>query len=260
MKDTYETIRYTLNQGVATISLNRPKAFNAFTEQMNMEVIKALRQATKDSSVRSIVLTGEGKAFCAGEDLSGVDENTNHASFLRERYHPMMRAIKQTPKPIIAAVNGTAAGAGMSVALAADFRLAKPHIKFVSAFMKIGLIPDSGFLYTLPRIVGYAKAMEIAVLGKSITGEEALSLGLVTELFEEDVWHEEVQRFAESLALLPTKSFSLIKRYMMDGMHQSFDHVLEKEAQSQRIAGSSRDHLEGLQAFKEKRKPDFTGK
>lgn len=260
MKSSYETISYTLNNGVVTITLNRPKAFNAFTEQMNREVISALREATKDEAARSIVLTGEGRAFCAGEDLSGVDENTNHASFLRDRYHPMMKAIKLTPKPIIAAVNGIAAGAGMSVALAADFRLAKPHVKFVSAFMNIGLIPDSGFLYSLPRIVGYAKAMEIAVLGKPITGEEAFSLGLVTELIEETVWEDEVQRFAESLASLPTKSFSLIKRYMMDGMHQPFEQMLENEAQAQRIAGSSKDHLEGLQAFKEKRKPDFTGK
>ncbi|PYZ94860.1 2-(1,2-epoxy-1,2-dihydrophenyl)acetyl-CoA isomerase [Salipaludibacillus keqinensis] len=260
MKNNYETIRYTLNHGVVTITLNRPEAFNAFTEQMNKEVVRALREATKDEAARSIILTGEGRAFCAGQDLSGVDENTNHATFLRERYHPMVKAMKQTPKPIIAAVNGTAAGAGMSVALAADFRLAKPHVKFVSAFMNIGLIPDSGFLYSLPRIVGYGKAMEMAVLGKPITGEQALSLGLVTEVFEEAVWEEEVQRFAESLASLPTKSFSLIKRYMMDGMHQPFDQMLEHEAQAQRIAGSSQDHLEGMQAFKEKRKPDFTGK
>ncbi len=259
MEARFETITYKQSKGVATITLNRPSAFNAFTEKMNKEIIKALKAASKDDEVRSIVITGEGKAFCAGEDLAGVDEDTNHADFLRNRYHPMMKAIKQTEKPIVAAVNGTAAGAGMSLALAADFRLVQPETKFVSAFMSIGLIPDSGFLYMLPRLIGYAKALEIAVLGKPITGEEAKELGLATEVIQSSEWEEKVAQFSEKLAAMPTQSISLVKRYMIDGMNSTFEDLLEKEAQAQRIAGQSYDHREGLEAFKEKRKPTFIG-
>ncbi|WP_404456232.1 enoyl-CoA hydratase/isomerase family protein [Virgibacillus necropolis] len=259
MGKDYQTIIYEKNNAVASIVLNRPSSFNAFTREMNKEIIHALKLASKDEAVRCIVIKGEGKAFCAGEDLAGVDEDTDHGNFLRTRYHPMMKAIKQTPKPIIAAVNGIAAGAGMSLALAADFRLVKPESKFVSAFMNIGLIPDSGFLYVLPRLIGYAKALEVSVLGKPITGSEAHQLGLATEVIESTDWEEKVAAFAESLAALPTQSFSLIKRYMMDGMHLPYEEMMEKEAQAQRIAGKSNDHQEGLQAFKEKRKPNFVG-
>lgn len=260
MAHSFQTIQYSVSDGTATIVMNRPDYFNSFTEEMNKEIIYALRQADKDSEVRSIIVTGAGKAFCAGEDLGGVDEGTNHADFLRKRYHPMMETIQKTTKPIIAAVNGTAAGAGMSLVLAADFRLMKPDIKLVSAFMNIGLIPDSGFLYMLPRIVGYAKAMEIAVLGKVISGQEAYELGLATEVIPSAEWEERVAAFAAELSSLPTASFSLIKRYMLDSMHESYPDYLEKEAQAQRIAGLTEDHQEGLHAFKEKRKPMFKGK
>ncbi|MEC5424082.1 enoyl-CoA hydratase-related protein [Virgibacillus sp. C22-A2] len=259
MDKDYQTIKYSIGFGVATITLNRPSSYNAFTVKMNQEIIRALKAASKDDSVRCIVLTGEGKAFCAGQDLSDVDEDTDHAEFLRSRYHPMMKVMKQTPKPIVAAINGTAAGAGMSLALAADFRIVQPKTKFISAFMSIGLLPDSGFLYVLPRMIGYAKALEVAVLGKPISGEEAVQYGLATEMIETEEWDEGVARFAGNLAAMPTKTFSLIKRYTMDGMHLPFDEVLEREAQAQRIAGMSSDHHEGMQAFKEKRQPKFTG-
>lgn len=255
----YQTIIYEQNDGVASIILNRPSSYNAFTPEMNNEIIVALKLASEDIEVRCIVITGKGKAFCSGEDLAGVDVDTDHGTFLRTRYHPMMQAIKQTPKPIVAAVNGIAAGAGMSLALAADFRLVQPESKFVSAFMNIGLIPDSGFLYVLPRLIGYAKALEISVLGKAIMGTEAYQLGLATEVIETTEWEEKVAAFAGSLAVLPTQSFSLIKGYMMDSMHLPFDDMLEKEAQAQVIAGKTADHHEGLQAFKEKRKPNFIG-
>ncbi|MDQ0351405.1 2-(1,2-epoxy-1,2-dihydrophenyl)acetyl-CoA isomerase [Alkalibacillus filiformis] len=260
MGKEFQTIKYEEYSGVATITLNRPSAYNAFTEGMNYEVTRALKQATKNDDVRCIVFTGEGKAFCAGQDLQGVDENTNHATFLRKRYHPMLKAIKETPKPVVAAVNGTAAGAGMSLALACDFRLVQPQAKFVSAFINIGLIPDSGFIYNLPRIVGYAKAMEISVLGKPITGEEAYGLGLATEVVPQDEWDKQVEAFTQKLASMPTKAVALVKRYMMDGMHSDYQDVLESEAQAQRIAGLSNDHQEGIQAFKEKREPNFIGK
>lgn len=259
MGDNYQAIKYEQISGVATLTFNRTDAFNALTKDMNKEIIHALKTASKDRAVRSIVMTGTGKSFCAGQDLAEVDEHTNHAEFLRTRYHPMLQAMKRTPKPIVAAVNGIAAGAGMSIALAADFRLVQPGSKFISAFMNIGLIPDSGFLYVLPRLIGYTKALEIATLGKPITGKEAYELGLATEVIDHAEWEEKVTEFAESLARLPTKSFSLIKRYMMDGMHLSFTEALEQEAQAQRIAGESNDHQEGMKAFKEKRKPNFSG-
>src|SRR5690606_35674799 len=216
--------------------------------------------ATKDERVTCIVITGSGKAFCSGQDLAGVDENTNHASFLRERYHPMLQALKETPKPVIAAINGTAAGAGMGLAFACDFRLMKHNAKLVSAFMNIGLIPDSGFLYMLPRLVGYGRALEIAALGKPLLAEESLKLGIVTEVIDEDEWDVKVEEFAERVANLPTKAFSLIKRYMLDSMHTEYETFLEQESFAQRIAGLTEDHQEGLRAFVEKRKPNFTGR
>jgi 2-(1,2-epoxy-1,2-dihydrophenyl)acetyl-CoA isomerase len=256
----FETLLVEKKGKVLTITLHRPKAYNAFTEQMNREIVKALRAATKDERVTCIVITGSGKAFCSGQDLAGVDENTNHASFLRERYHPMLQALKETPKPVIAAINGTAAGAGMGLAFACDFRLMKHNAKLVSAFMNIGLIPDSGFLYMLPRLVGYGRALEIAALGKPLLAEESLKLGIVTEVINEDEWDVKVEEFAERVANLPTKAFSLIKRYMLDSMHTEYETFLEQESFAQRIAGLTEDHQEGLRAFVEKRKPNFTGR
>ncbi|MFD2043666.1 enoyl-CoA hydratase/isomerase family protein [Ornithinibacillus salinisoli] len=256
----FKTIVYEVKESIATITLNRPSAYNAITAEMNMEITKALKMGNRDESVRCIVITGNGKAFCSGQDLAGVDEETNHATFLRERYHPMLKAMKQTHKPIVAAINGTAAGAGMSLALAADYRLMQPNAKFVSAFLNVGLIPDSGFLYMLPRLVGYANALEISTIDKPITGEEASGIGLVTKVINPTEWEEEVWAFAKQLAELPTTSFSLIKRYMIDGMHSELDVFLEQEAHAQRIAGLTKDHQEGLRAFVERRKPNFSGK
>jgi 2-(1,2-epoxy-1,2-dihydrophenyl)acetyl-CoA isomerase len=256
----YETIVYEKRENIATILLNRPSSYNAFTKRMNQEITNALKVATKDEDIRCIVLTGSGKAFCSGQDLTEVDKDTNHATFLRERYHPMLQTIKQTPKPIIAAINGIAAGAGMGLALAADFRLMKENAKFVSAFLNVGLVPDSGFLYMLPRLVGYAKALEVVALGNPIVAEEARKLGLVTEVYGKEEFTEQVANFASRLAALPTKAFSLVKRYMLDSMHTDYETYLEQEAFAQRIAGISKDHHEGIQAFAEKRIPNFVGK
>ncbi|MEN2767131.1 enoyl-CoA hydratase/isomerase family protein [Ornithinibacillus xuwenensis] len=257
---SYESILYEKKGKIVEIKLNRPSAYNAFTEQMNNDVMSALKVATKDDEVRCIIITGNGKAFCSGQDLVEVDERTNHAEFLRERYHPMLQALRQTPKPIVAAINGTAAGAGMSLALACDFRVMKSRANMISAFMNVGLVPDTGFLYMLPKIIGYAQALEVATLGNPITAEKAKDLGLVTEVYNETEWDERVKDFSTYLAELPTKTFSLIKRYMLTGMHENYETFLEQEAFAQRIAGMSKDHQEGLKAFVEKRKPNYTGK
>ncbi|EZP75770.1 enoyl-CoA hydratase/isomerase [Parageobacillus genomosp. 1] len=256
----YETIRYEVQNNVAWLTLNRPDKLNAFTEQMNKEITNALKQAAKDDKVRCLVITGAGRAFCSGEDLGGVTEEMNHGEVLRTRYAPMMKALYYLEKPVIAAVNGVAAGAGMSLALACDFRLVSEKASFVEAFIHVGLIPDAGNLYYLPRLIGHAKALELAVLGEKISAQKAAELGLATAVVSEAAWEEEVQRFAERLAAMPTKAIGLIKRLLRESWHCTFEEYLEKEAYGQRIAGLTQDHREGIRAFFEKRKAVFQGK
>lgn len=255
-----ETVKTSIRNHVKYITLNRPEKMNAFNSEMNKDIIKALKDAGKNDDVRAIVITGEGRAFCSGEDLSGVHENLNHADEIRRRYNPMVVALAKLEKPVIAAVNGAAAGAGMSLALACDFRVASEKASFIEAFIHVGLVPDSGSLYYLPRIVGYAKAMELAVLGEKITAEEALTLGLVSKIFSVETFEKNVSAFAERMASLPTKSIGLIKRYMRQSYENTLDQMLENEAFAQRTAGLTEDHQEGINAFLNKRKPEFTGK
>jgi 2-(1,2-epoxy-1,2-dihydrophenyl)acetyl-CoA isomerase len=256
----YETIRYEMRDHVAWLTLNRPDKLNAFTEQMNKEITKALKQTANDANVRCLVITGAGRAFCSGEDLGGVTEEMDHGEVLRTRYAPMMKALYHFEKPVVAAVNGVAAGAGMSLALACDFRLVSEKASFVEAFIHVGLIPDAGNLYYLPRLIGHAKALELAVLGEKISAQKAVELGLATAVVPEAEWEEEVQRFAERLAAMPTKAIGLIKRLLRESWHCTFEDYLEKEAYGQRIAGLTEDHKEGIRAFFEKRKAVFQGK
>ncbi|UOE92462.1 enoyl-CoA hydratase-related protein [Alkalihalobacillus sp. LMS39] len=255
----FETITFEKKQHIAWITLHRPDKLNAFTPLMNKEMIKALSQAEKDAQIRAIVITGEGRAFCSGEDLASVGDDTDHAEFLRTRYNPMIEKIVTLEKPIVAAVNGVAAGAGMSLALACDFRLAHEKASFIEAFIHVGLIPDSGSLYFLPRIVGHAKALELAMLGDKVSGMEALKIGLVTKVIADSAWQDDVEAFANKLAGLPTKALGLIKRYMNESYQSSLVEMLEKEALGQRTAGLTNDHKEGLTAFVEKRKAEFKG-
>ncbi|PYZ97857.1 2-(1,2-epoxy-1,2-dihydrophenyl)acetyl-CoA isomerase [Alteribacter lacisalsi] len=256
----FETIEYRVENHVAWITLNRPDNLNAFTEQMNKEIIKAFRNVRKDEQVRSVVITGSGRAFSAGEDLAGVHEDTDHAEFLRNRYNPMIREMAALEKPIIAAVNGVAAGAGMSLALASDFRLASEKASFVEAFIHIGLVPDSGNLFYLPRLVGHAKAMELAVLGEKIKADEAKNIGLVTSVSPEEQFMDDVKQFAERLACMPTKAIGLIKRYLYKSWDHDLNDMLEYEAYAQRTAGQTKDHKEGINAFFAKRTPEYSGK
>ena len=255
----YETIQYTVQNGVATLELSRPDKLNAFNSQMIREIIAAVKEASKDEQVRCLVLTGTGRGFCSGQDLADVDENMDHGQVLREQYGPMMKQLMSFEKPIVAAVNGIAAGAGFSLALACDFRLASEKANFLNAFINIGLIPDSGNLYFLQNLVGYAKAAELSILGEKISAEKAFQLGLVTKVISTQTWESEVVQFSEYLANLPTKAIGLIKRNLKLANNLSFDSYLEKEAEGQRIAGLTNDHQEGVQAFVEKRKPIFIG-
>lgn len=255
----FETIRYDVQDHVARICLKRPDKLNAFIAQMNREVKEAIKAATFDEHVRCIVITGEGRAFCSGQDLAEVDESMDHGQVLREYYGPMIKQIRQCEKPIIAAVNGVAAGAGFSLALACDFRLVSEKASFLNAFIHVGLIPDSGNLYYLTQLVGHAKALELSVLGEKVSATDALAIGLATQIVPLDSWEEEVSAFAKKLASMPTKAIGLIKRSLKIASGLSFEEYLEQEAQGQRIAGLTKDHQEGVQAFMEKRKPVFSG-
>ncbi|PRO64514.1 enoyl-CoA hydratase/isomerase family protein [Alkalicoccus urumqiensis] len=256
---TYEAIHYVEKDGAAWITLDRPEAFNAMTPAMNKEIKQAVKQADTSEAVRVLVFTGSGRSFCAGEDLEGVNEHTDHGEFLRSRYHPMLSAVEACGKPTVALINGVAAGAGMSLALACDFRLMNEKAKFVSAFIDVGLVPDSGFLYYLTRIAGEAAALEMAVFSRPMDAALALEKGLATRTAAADSWEEEAFRFVQELAAKPTTAVRMIKRLVRQARRPEMEAFLEREAQAQRIAGKSADHQEGLAAFKEKRTPAFTG-
>ena len=256
----YETIKYEIKNNIAWLTLNRPDALNAFVAQMNKEIQQAIKKSAGDETVRAIVIIGEGRAFCSGQDLSEVTDSMDHGDVLRNNYGPMIKEIANCEKPIIAAVNGVAAGAGLSLALACDFRLLSEKASFIQAFIHVGLIPDSGNLYYLTRLVGQAKALELAILGEKISAEQAKSLHLATNVYSLETFIDDVTIFAERIANMPTKAIGLIKRSVKDSYELTFTDYLEREAQGQRIAGLTSDHREGVQAFMEKRKPTFSGK
>jgi 2-(1,2-epoxy-1,2-dihydrophenyl)acetyl-CoA isomerase len=259
-RESFETILYEVKEGAGWITLNRPDVLNAFNAQMNKEVTKVLKEASRDPEVRAIVITGAGRAFCSGQDLQSVKEEADFGDVLRKLYNPMIQQLAAIEKPVIAAINGTAAGAGMSLALACDFRLASEKASFLEAFIHVGLVPDSGNLYYLPRMVGHAKALELAVLGEKISAETAKDYGLVTKVVPLDTWEEEVHTFVQRLANMPTKAIGLIKRYLMQSWDADLYEMLEKEAYAQAIAGQTLDYQEGVKAFIEKRKARFQGR
>lgn len=256
----YETIVYQVENGVAAIELNRPDKINAFNSVMLKELTAALKAANKDPEVRCLMITGRGRGFCSGQDLADVHEDMNLGDILRTQYTPMIKQLRAIEKPVVAAVNGVAAGAGFSLALLCDFRIASEKASFVNAFIHVGLIPDAGNLYYLQNLIGYAKAAELSILGEKVSAEKALELGLVTKVVPEEEWSEEIVKFSQHLANMPTKAIGLIKRNLRWAEELSFNDYLEKEAEGQEIAGNTKDHHEGVRAFIEKRKPVFIGK
>ena len=256
----YETIQYELTDGVAWITLNRPDKLNAFTEMMHKELLKAFKDVEKNDQARCLVITGEGRAFSSGEDLSGVTDEMDHGEVIRTRYAPLMIQLSKMSKPVIAAINGVAAGSGFSLALACDFRLIHEKAKLVQAFIQVGLIPDSGNLYYLPKLIGHAKALELAVFGEKISAYDAKELGLVTRVIEGENWPAEVAKFASQFTSMPTKAIGLIKKQLNRSWDMPLESYLESESFGQRMAGQSDDHKEGIQAFMEKRTPQFKGK
>ena len=252
-----ETVR---DGAVLTIMLNRPEVLNAFTGAMHQVLGAALREA-RDDDVRAVVLTGAGRGFCVGQDLTEFREGAaDVAERLRATYHPNVLALRALEKPVIAAVNGPAAGAGMSFACACDIRIASSSASFVPAFINIGLVPDSGGTYFVTRLLGYSRAFEWLCSGRRLTAAEAHAWGLVSEVVEAEALGARAAEVAAELAALPTKAIGMTKRLLERGVTAPLDDQLEWEAQLQSAAVKSADFAEGVQAFLEKRTPDFKGR
>jgi 2-(1,2-epoxy-1,2-dihydrophenyl)acetyl-CoA isomerase len=256
-----ETVRLETIDGFATITLNRPEALNALDRAMKTELLAGLRAVERDRSVRALVLTGAGRAFCAGQDLREPfgGEHPTLADELRLRYNPVILAISRLTKPVIAAVNGVAAGAGCSLALACDLRLAAEDASFVLAFGRVGLVPDSGASWFLPRIVGQARAAELALVGDPVSASDAARIGLVNRVVPSESLLDEARSLAVRLADGSPLAMALTKRALRYSAGASLEAALEHEAALQGIAGRSKDHEEGVAAFRAKRTARFTG-
>src|ERR687892_773981 len=250
---------YEVDNGVATITLNRPEVLNAFDDSFGKEALTAVDRAAADESVRCIAITGAGRAFSSGEDLGALADGYERGEVpalgdtLVNRYNPLIRTIRAAPKPVLAAVNGVAAGAGASIALACDVRIASEHAKLVLAFIKVGLVPDSGALWFLTRMVGSARAWQLASTGEPVTADEGLRLGLLDNVIRADNFESEWRRLARELAAGPTRAFALTKKLVNEAPDRSLDEQLNLEVEAQTQAGQTEDHLEGVKAFLGKR-------
>lgn len=256
-----DTIIVEQTGGVMTITLNRPDVLNAVNDQMAAELRDALRQAARDAAVRCVVITGAGRGFCSGQDLRDrADGRTSYRDHLRATYHPVISSIRTMEKPVLAAVNGVAAGAGCSLALAADLRVASDRASFIEIFSRVGLVPDSGSTWLLPRLVGLGKALELAYLAEPVDAQEALRLGLVNRVVAHEDLMPKTLDVAQRLATGPTQAYGLTKRAMTYALRSTLDDALEYESHMQEVAGRTQDHREGVKAFLEKRQPKYEGR
>jgi len=252
----------TILNGVCELKLNRPSVYNSFNQAMAFSLQKALDFAELNEEVRAIVITGEGKAFCAGQDLAEAMDPEGPAlqSIVKDHYNPIIERIRAIEKPIIAAVNGVAAGAGANIALACDITIAKKSASFIQAFSKIGLIPDSGGTFFLPRIIGSQKALALMMTGDKISAEQADAMNMIYKAVEDDAFEAEVKSFSETIAALPTRGLGLTKKAVNASFNNTLTQQLALEEELQTEAGQTYDFREGVNAFLEKRKPEFKGK
>jgi 2-(1,2-epoxy-1,2-dihydrophenyl)acetyl-CoA isomerase len=257
-----ETISFEKNGAVATIALDRPERLNAFDGTMHEELYAALEDVDSDEEVRCVVLRGEGRGFSAGADLSSVrsEDDPDLGEYLRQTYSRAIVKMVRMEKPIVAALHGPVYGAGMGMALACDMRVAAESAKFSVAFIKIGLMPDAGVSFFLPRIVGLGRAMEMSMTGDAVEAEEARRIGLVNKVVAGESLVEEATALAEKLASLPTKAMGRIKHSLYASFESDLEEALETEAKGQTFCGYTADHREGVSAFFEKRQATFTGK
>jgi len=248
--------------GVLKLSLNRPDKFNSFNRAMALELQEQLDKAASDENVRCVLLTGEGKAFCAGQDLSEATDPQGPGikNIVVEHYNPIILKLRHLEKPVVCAVNGVAAGAGANIALACDVVVAAQSSSFIQAFSKIGLIPDSGGTFFLPRIVGFQKALALALLGDKVTAADAMQMGMIYKMIADENLQTEAMQLAETLANMPTKGLGLTKKLFNQGLFNSLEEQLKAEGIEQIKAASTYDYNEGVKAFLEKRKPVFKGK
>ena len=259
----YETILYERDKGVATIALNRPEKLNAFDDRMHEELHNALDSATSEDEIRCVVLRGEGRGFSAGADLRSEDlsqEAPDLGEYLRRTYSQTIQRITTMEKPVLAALHGPVYGAGVGLTLACDLRLAAESTRFSVAFIKIGLMPDAGVSFFLPRVVGLGRAMQMSMLGDAVDATEAYRIGLVSRVVPDETLAEETAALASRLAAMPTRAFGGMKQALYASFESDLETALEREAVGQTLCGRTADHEEGVAAFFERREPNFTGR
>ncbi len=255
-------ISYAIDGSVARITLTRPDKFNSFNREMALELQDALKNAQKDENVRAIYITAEGKAFCAGQDLSEAIDPSGPGieKIVAEHYNPIVILLRMIEKPIVCAVNGVAAGAGANIAFACDITYAGKSASFIQAFSKIGLVPDSGGTYTLPRLIGFQKATALMMLGDKVLAEDAEKMGMIFKVVDDPELQTVAFQTAKTLSEMPTKGLGLTKRLLNKSFSNTFENQLQQEQITQAEAGQTDDYYEGVNAFLEKRKPVFKGK
>jgi 2-(1,2-epoxy-1,2-dihydrophenyl)acetyl-CoA isomerase len=256
-----ESILIEKQGGVASLKLNRPKVFNSFNKEMALAMHRALDECQNDKTIRAVVIQGNGKAFCAGQDLQEVTdpEGPLLTSIVRDHYNPIIEKIRNLDKPVIAAVNGVAAGAGANIALACDVVIACESSSFIQAFSKIGLIPDSGGTFFLPRLIGFQRASALMMLGDKVSAKEAEEIGMIYRAVPDADFEEVVESIASKMACMPTKGLAYTKKALNRSMQNNLTSQLALEEQLQTKAGSTHDYNEGVSAFLEKRKAEFKG-
>ena len=257
----FKSLLYSNKDGIVTITLNRPDRFNAFNNEMSYELQDALKAVKRDTDCRVVILTGAGKAFCSGQDLKDIaGEKRSLSDSLYKRYNPIIKAMRGLDKPIICKLNGVAAGAGCSLALASDFIIASENSSLIEVFINVGLVLDSGSSYFLPRIVGSNRAFELATMGNKLSAKQAFEWGMVNRVVNPEDLDDETTKVAEYYAKAPTKAVAMMKQMLNKSFHSDLNEMLQYEAYCQEIAGNTEDYKEGVQSFVDKRKPQFKGK